>query len=56
MSAIASLATVLVTVSLLIYIKNEISNVVVLVVLFVLILIKHSENIKRLRDGKENKF
>ena len=55
-SAIASLATVLVTVSLLIYINNEISNVVVLVVLFVLILIKHSENIKRLREGKENKF
>ena len=56
MSAIASLATVLVTVSLLIYINNEISNVVVLVILFVLILIKHSENIKRLRQGKENKF
>ena len=55
-SAIASLATVLVTVSLLIYINNEISNVVVLVILFVLILIKHSENIKRLRQGKENKF
>jgi len=55
-SAIASLATVLSTVSLLIYINNEISNVVVLVVLFVLILIKHSENIKRLREGKENKF
>ena len=55
-SAIASLATVLITVSLLIYINNEISNVVVLVFLFVLILIKHSENIKRLREGKENKF
>ena len=55
-SAIASLATVLVTVSLLIYINNEISNVVVLVILFFLILIKHSENIKRLREGKENKF
>ena len=55
-SAIASLATVLVTVSLLIYINNEISNVLVLVILFVLILIKHSENIKRLRQGKENKF
>ena len=55
-SAIASLATVLVTVSLLIYINNEISNVVVLVVLFVLIFIKHSENIKRLREGTENKF
>ena len=55
-SAIASLATVLITVSLLIYINNEISNVVVLVILSVLILIKHSENIKRLRQGKENKF
>ena len=55
-SAIASLATVLVTVSLLIYINNEISNVVVLVILFFLILIKHSENIKRLKEGKENKF
>jgi len=55
-SAIASLATVLVTVSLLININNEISDVVVLVFLFVLILIKHSENIKRLREGKENKF
>lgn len=55
-SAIASLSTVLITVSLLIYINNEIPHVVVLVILFVLILIKHSENIKRLREGKENKF
>jgi len=55
-SAIASLSTVLITVALLIYINNEISNVVVLVILFVLILIKHSENIKRLREGKEKKF
>ena len=55
-SAIASLATVLITVSLLIYANNEISNVVILAVLFVLILLKHSENIKRLREGKENKF
>ena len=55
-SAIASLSTVLITVALLIYINNEISNVVVLAILFVLILIKHSENIKRLREGKENKF
>ena len=55
-SAIASLATVLITVSLLIYVYSEISNVVVLAVLFVLILIKHSENIKRLIEGKENKF
>ena len=55
-SAIASLSTVLITISLLIYINNEISNVVVLVILFFLILIKHSENIKRLRQGKENKF
>ena len=55
-SAIASLSTVLITVSLLIYINNETPNVVVLVILFVLILIKHSENFKRLREGKENKF
>ena len=55
-SAIASLSTVLITAALLIYINSEISNVVVLVILFVLILIKHSENIKRLREGKENKF
>ena len=55
-SAIASLTTVLITVSLLIYANNEISNVVILSVIFVLILLKHSENIKRLREGKENKF
>ena len=55
-SAIASLSTVLITVALLIYINSENSNVVVLVTLFALILIKHSENIKRLREGKENKF
>ena len=55
-SAIASLATVLVTVSILIYTNNEISNIVACVALFVLILFKHSENIKRLRAGKENKF
>ena len=55
-SAIASLTTVLITVSLLIYTNNEISNVIILAVLFVLILIKHSENIKRLKEGKENKF
>ena len=54
-SAIASLSTVLITVALLIYINSEISNVVVLVTLLVLILIKHSENIKRLKEGKENK-
>jgi glycerol-3-phosphate acyltransferase PlsY len=55
-SAIASLTTVLITVSLLIYTNNEISYVTILVVLFILILIKHTENIKRLREGKENKF
>tara|TARA_Y100001970_G_scaffold66471_1_gene84872 strand:- start:343 stop:951 length:609 start_codon:yes stop_codon:yes gene_type:complete len=55
-SAIASLTTVLITVSLLIYANNETSNVVILSVIFVLILLKHSENIKRLREGKENKF
>ena len=55
-SAIASLATVLITVSILIYANNEVSNVLVLLVIFILILLKHSENIKRLREGKENKF
>ena len=55
-SAIASLATVLITVSILIYANNEVSNVLVLIVIFILILLKHSENIKRLREGKENKF
>ena len=55
-SAIASLATVFSTVSILIYSNNEISNAVILIVLFVLILLKHSENINRLREGKENKF
>jgi glycerol-3-phosphate acyltransferase PlsY len=55
-SAIASLSTVLITVSLFIYTNDEISNIVVLVVIFFLILLKHSENIKRLREGKENKF
>jgi glycerol-3-phosphate acyltransferase PlsY len=55
-SAIASLSTVLITVSLLIYTNDEISKIVVLVVIFFLILLKHSENIKRLREGKENKF
>ena len=55
-SAIASLATVLITVSILIYANNEVSNVLVLIFIFILILLKHSENIKRLREGKENKF
>jgi len=55
-SAIASLSTVLITVTLFIYTNDEISNIVVLVVIFFLILLKHSENIKRLREGKENKF
>ncbi|MBL6628877.1 MAG: glycerol-3-phosphate 1-O-acyltransferase PlsY [Candidatus Actinomarina sp.] len=55
-SAIASLSTVLITVSLLIYTNDEISNIVILFVIFFLILLKHSENIKRLREGKENKF
>ena len=55
-SAIASLATVLITVSILIYANNEVSNVSVLIVIFILILLKHSENIKRLREGNENKF
>ena len=55
-SAIASLATVFLTVSLLIHANNEISNAVILIVMSVLILLKHSENINRLIEGKENKF
>ena len=55
-SAIASLATVLLTVSILIYTNNEISNIITCVGFFLLILFKHSENIKRLRAGEENKF
>ena len=55
-SAIASLSTVVLTAGLLIFASNEFFNILVLVFVFILILVKHSENIKRLIEGKENKF
>ena len=55
-SAIASLSTVALTAGLLIFANNELSNNLILASVFILILLKHSENIKRLLEGKENKF
>lgn len=55
-SAIASLSTVALTAGLLIFANNELSNNLILAFVFILILLKHSENIKRLLEGKENKF
>ena len=55
-SAIASLSTVALTAGLLIFANNEFSNNLILAFVFILILLKHSQNIKRLLEGKENKF
>ena len=55
-SAIASLSTVALTAGLLMSANNEFLNILVLTFVFILILVKHSENIKRLIEGKENKF
>ena len=55
-SAIASLSTVALTAGLLIFANNEFSNNLILAFVFILILLKHSENIKRLLEGIENKF
>ena len=55
-SAIASLSTVALSAGLLIFANNEFSNNLILAFVFILILLKHSENIKRLLEGKENKF
>ena len=55
-SAIASLSTVALTAGLLMFANNGILNILVLTFVFILILVKHSENIKRLIEGKENKF
>ena len=55
-SALASLSTVALTAGLLIFANNEFSNNLILAFVFILILLKHSENIKRLLEGKENKF
>ena len=55
-SAIASLSTVALTAGLIIFANNELSNNLILAFVFILILLRHSENIKRLLEGKENKF
>jgi glycerol-3-phosphate acyltransferase PlsY len=55
-SAIASLSTVALTAGLLMFANNEFLNILTLTFVFILILVKHSENIKRLIEGKENKF
>ena len=55
-SAIASLSTVLVSNALLIYEVNETTDKLLITIIFVLIVFKHSENIKRLIQGNENKF
>tara|TARA_B100000579_G_scaffold160166_1_gene130146 strand:+ start:155 stop:763 length:609 start_codon:yes stop_codon:yes gene_type:complete len=55
-SAIASLSTVALTAGLLMFANNGFLNILVLTFVFILILVKHSENIKRLIEGKENKF
>ena len=55
-SAIASILTVALTAGLLMFANNGFLNILVLTFVFILILVKHSENIKRLIEGKENKF
>ena len=55
-SAIASLSTVLISNALLIYEVNETTDKLLITIIFVLIVFKHSENIKRLIQGNENKF
>lgn len=55
-SAIASLLTVTSTTVFLILVNKEIENTIILLILLILIFLKHSENIKRLLKGKENKF
>ena len=55
-SAVASLTTVLISNSLLIYESNESIDKMLIAFVFVLIFIKHSDNIKRLIQGNENKF
>lgn len=55
-SAVASLTTVLISNSLLIYESNESIDRMLIAFVFVLIFLKHSDNIKRLIQGNENKF
>ena len=55
-SAIASLSTVLISNALLIYEVDQTTDKLLITFIFVLIVFKHSENIKRLIQGNENKF
>ena len=55
-SAVASLTTVLISNSLLIYESNESIDKMLIAFVSVLIFLKHSDNIKRLIQGNENKF
>ena len=55
-SAVASLTTVLISNSLLIYESNESIDKMLIAFVFILIFLKHSDNIKRLIQGNENKF
>ena len=55
-SAIASLSTVLISNALLIYEVGETADKLLITFIFVLIVFKHYENIKRLIQGNENKF
>ena len=55
-SAIASLSTVLISNVLLIYEVDLTTDKLLITFIFVLIVFKHSENIKRLIQGNENKF
>ena len=55
-SAVASLTTVLISNSLLIFESNESIDKMLIAFVSVLIFLKHSDNIKRLIQGNENKF
>ncbi len=55
-SAVASLTTVLISNSLLIYESNESIDKMLIAFVSILIFLKHSDNIKRLIQGNENKF
>ena len=55
-SAIASLLTVFISNLILFTSFNEFQDRLIVFLLFWLIVFKHSENIKRLTEGKENKF
>ena len=55
-SAIASLLTVFISNLILFFSFNVFQDRLIVFLLFCLIVFKHSENIKRLFEGKENKF